>query len=329
MSQLKVTICIPTYNRVDYLEQAIRSALSQDYPHLSVIVADNCSTDDTSEMVKQFLGDRRFRYYVNQSNLGMVGNWNKLIVKEIDTEWFVILSDDDYIIDDSYISKAVDIINANEDVTLVYSGGYIEHTMKGEMEKLILPYQGIMDGRYVFLTNHEVKPQAFTLCNILFRRSLALQFNAFSNPENLCCDSELFLKSCLMGNIGVVSGLTTVYRYHATNLITQKRTYEQLEAITTDLIISPQLMAESLGSISLIDLEKRRQSVVYPALRDLLFCSAEISSANLKRLLARIEACGLDVDPIIKNNYLILKVALTRAKPLLAIARKLKRLLTK
>jgi len=46
---LKVSIIIPTFNRENYLHQAVESALSQDYPNVEVIVSDNASTDNTEE----------------------------------------------------------------------------------------------------------------------------------------------------------------------------------------------------------------------------------------------------------------------------------------
>lgn len=47
----KVTIVIPTYNRANkFLRSAIECALEQSWPHLEIIVADNCSTDNTAPL---------------------------------------------------------------------------------------------------------------------------------------------------------------------------------------------------------------------------------------------------------------------------------------
>ena len=84
----KVTIAIPTYNRAAYLEQAIGSALAQTYPHVEVIVSDNCSTDATAEFVSQ-IRDNRLVSLQQQTNLGMIGNWNACMER---ATWRVVLA---------------------------------------------------------------------------------------------------------------------------------------------------------------------------------------------------------------------------------------------
>lgn len=71
-----VSIGIPTYNRANsYLKQALRSAVNQTYKNLEIIVSDNCSSDDTESVVKEFR-DPRIRYFRQNKNLGAVPNCN-------------------------------------------------------------------------------------------------------------------------------------------------------------------------------------------------------------------------------------------------------------
>ena len=63
-----VSVVIPTYNRAGILGRAIQSALSQTYPDVQVVVADDGSVDNTAEVAKQF-GSRVS--YVRQANAGV------------------------------------------------------------------------------------------------------------------------------------------------------------------------------------------------------------------------------------------------------------------
>ncbi|HLU83294.1 MAG TPA: glycosyltransferase family 2 protein [Trueperaceae bacterium] len=105
MTGVTVTIGIPTYNRADgYLSEALSAALAQTYPNIEVIVADNCSTDDTQRVVTAIGGDR-VTYIRHETNLGAQGNYNSL-VERATGEYFLMLHDDDRI-DADFVATCV------------------------------------------------------------------------------------------------------------------------------------------------------------------------------------------------------------------------------
>jgi glycosyltransferase involved in cell wall biosynthesis len=54
----KVTVCICTYNRAEMLRESIQSVLNQSYRDMKIVVLDNCSTDNTKELVLSFNDER-------------------------------------------------------------------------------------------------------------------------------------------------------------------------------------------------------------------------------------------------------------------------------
>ncbi len=89
-----ITILIPTYNRADYLREAIRSALGQTYSPLEILVLDNVSEDHTPEVVAEFARVPHLRYIRQETNTGITGNWRRGI-QEMRGEYFCLLHDDD------------------------------------------------------------------------------------------------------------------------------------------------------------------------------------------------------------------------------------------
>src|SRR4051794_8575958 len=75
MSTVKVTVGIPTFNRSGLLKESIASVLAQTYPSFRLIVSDNASEDDTSEVVRSF-GDDRIDYIRSEQNVGSIRNLN-------------------------------------------------------------------------------------------------------------------------------------------------------------------------------------------------------------------------------------------------------------
>ena len=69
-----VSIVIPAYNSMPYLEEAIESVLSQDYPKIELIVLNDGSTDNTREFLEKYKG--KF-YYDSHTNMGQAATLNK------------------------------------------------------------------------------------------------------------------------------------------------------------------------------------------------------------------------------------------------------------
>ena len=89
----KVTIGIPTWNRKDYLQPALASALAQAYPNLEIVVSDNASDDGTSSFLDG-ISDLRLVILHQSSNVGAIRNLNACLERATG-ELFLLLSDDD------------------------------------------------------------------------------------------------------------------------------------------------------------------------------------------------------------------------------------------
>lgn len=307
----KISIIIPTYNRVHYLVQAINSVLAQDYENLEIIVGDNASSDTTKEIIKPYLNDNRVKYYVNTENIGMVNNWKKALYEYASGDWFILLSDDDYLIDNSYLSKVASLITNNQHIVLVYASGYILHERTGQMESMILPFEAVNDGKKIFLSRGTVFPEDFTLCNIVFNRSIAISLQAFSNPYNISCDSELFLKMCLYGDVGVIREKVSVYRVHDSNLIKALNQNFDFLFANIDFYLNPYLEAkEILSQEELMIYESR---VVIPCMQGTLLHTKRFFPEQFSKVSEYFQRVSLDVFQKINLNKLYrLKLCLAK-----------------
>jgi glycosyltransferase involved in cell wall biosynthesis len=75
-----VTICVPVYNGERFLAQCLDSLLSQTYRDFVLLISDNASTDRTAEICQRYANsDSRVRYHRNPVNIGMYGNFNRVL----------------------------------------------------------------------------------------------------------------------------------------------------------------------------------------------------------------------------------------------------------
>ncbi len=77
---IPVSVCLTTHNRASVLPATLESLLVQTFGDFELIVSDDCSTDNTEEICRDYATrDRRVRYFRNSKNLKMPGNLNAAI----------------------------------------------------------------------------------------------------------------------------------------------------------------------------------------------------------------------------------------------------------
>ena len=89
-----VSIIMPSYNTGRFIKETIESVLAQSYPTWELIIVDDCSTDDTDDVVSQYLADKRIRYIKNDTNSGAAVSRNRAL-REAKGKWIAFLDSDD------------------------------------------------------------------------------------------------------------------------------------------------------------------------------------------------------------------------------------------
>ncbi|MGM9476207.1 glycosyltransferase family 2 protein [Pedobacter sp. GSP4] len=110
MNNEDITIAIPVFERYDFFEDAVYSAINQSVS-CNVIVVDNCSSHT---LFKEFVEDKKLPnllYFRNNENVGAIENWNKCIELS-QTKWVSILHSDD-MLSKEYIEKITEVIATN------------------------------------------------------------------------------------------------------------------------------------------------------------------------------------------------------------------------
>jgi succinoglycan biosynthesis protein ExoO len=94
MTPQRVSVIIPAYRASAYIERAIRSALDQTLPPFEVIVVDDCSPDDTAQVVES-ISDERVKLLSNEKNQGPSYSRNRAMAAATG-DWVAVLDSDDW-----------------------------------------------------------------------------------------------------------------------------------------------------------------------------------------------------------------------------------------
>lgn len=214
----KISICVPTFNRVNLLSFAIESVLQQTYQDFELIVCDDGSQDSTPELMSQYI-DGRIKYIRHPQNIGKSNNMRSGF-DAAEGEYFMKFDDDDRLTPD-FLSRTVVILEKDSSLDFVGTDHWVidlnnfrdeEKTQKNSQRwgRTSLS-AGVVDNllEVVFVN------QSFQIGATLFRHQ-TLQELGFMQPNwQNCEDNDLFVRLALADKKGYyLPELLMEYRFH-------------------------------------------------------------------------------------------------------------------
>ena len=212
-----VSIVIPTYNQERYVHEAIESAIAQDYKNIEIIVSDDCSTDNTSHVIAEYVSkNSNIVHLKNSKNYGRVKNYRKCLYEHVNGNYVLNLDGDDFLIDESYITKAVNLFEKNKDIVLVFSNikTYIESSGKYLLNNMNHSLPNLIDGNWLFINyykNYSI-PHLTSVHDVEYARSIG-----FYEVDIYGADWESQLRLILNKKVGFIDEYAGVWRKHKNN----------------------------------------------------------------------------------------------------------------
>lgn len=203
----KVNICIPTYNRRDYLKETLESIFAQMYKDFEVIIVDDGSTDGTERMIKE--AGFPVRYYW-QENAGDAAARNRLI-ELADGKYISFLDSDDLLGEDA-IERMVGAIPDGAEDVIVY-GPYVAIDQDGNIckRKRKKLYSGnITECLFENILVHS--------CGSMFPLKVIREAKGFDVSLPICSDYDLWLRLSLKYRFIAISRPLFKRRRHSDNL---------------------------------------------------------------------------------------------------------------
>jgi glycosyltransferase involved in cell wall biosynthesis len=207
-----VSVVIPVYNGAEYLAECVESILAQTYRNWECTIVNNCSTDNTGAIARQFAAqDSRIRVFENQQFLRAVPNYN-VGLRQISpaSRYCKIVFADDWIFPEC-LERMVAVGEQHPSVGIVGAYG-----LQGRQVMWAgLPFPStLVAGREICRKLYLENLYVFgTGTSLLYRSSLVRSRDPFYNESNLHADSEVclaLLKNCDFGFLNQVLTFTRV-----------------------------------------------------------------------------------------------------------------------
>ena len=190
-----ISVCIPVFNGEEHIRASIESVLHQTEKNFELLIVDNCSTDNTPEIVASY-DDSRIQLFKNTSNIGSISNFNKCIELS-QGEYFVLLPHDDILLPTALNTFSKALI-ADPKIGLSYSSYYIING-NGEQNdfRMVAPEDKIMSSEEAV---KELIIYGSPIQCAMVRTKLFSHLDLFDQKLLIWSDADLWCRIFLDGN---------------------------------------------------------------------------------------------------------------------------------
>jgi glycosyltransferase involved in cell wall biosynthesis len=204
-----VTIAIPTFNRAkSFFPLALKSACSQSYSHLEILVADNASTDETRAVVEE-AHDPRIRYHRHPTNIGATNN-QEFCLQDARGSYLTILPDDD-LIDPDFVESCVALALQHRSAGVIRTGTRVIDKDDRPIREIPNPVANLSFDDFVLAwINGRTSPYQ---CSSMFRTD-ALRAAGFHTRHHLFDDVSAHFKVAAHEGRADMSGIKASFRMH-------------------------------------------------------------------------------------------------------------------
>jgi glycosyltransferase involved in cell wall biosynthesis len=214
----KVSICIPTYNRSNYLIYSVNSVLQQTYKDFELIICDDASSDNTPAIVSQWQ-DERVRYIRHPQNIKRCRNMRSGF--EAATGEYFLKFDDDDAIAPEFLEKTVAILDRHSEVDFVCSDHWIINANNERDEEATKKNSAkwgkdrLSNGVIADLERETFIYQSLQVGSTLFRRNCLQEVDFMRQEADGCEDFDLLVRLAIAGKQGYfLPELLMEYRFH-------------------------------------------------------------------------------------------------------------------
>lgn len=121
MSEMLVSIVTPCYNAEQYIARTIQSVLEQTYQNWEMLIVDDCSTDNSAELIRQYCAKyEKIRYYKTDKNFGTPTRARNIGIKNAKGRFIAFLDSDD-IWFPTKLERQLTVFSQHQDAAIVFS----------------------------------------------------------------------------------------------------------------------------------------------------------------------------------------------------------------
>jgi glycosyltransferase involved in cell wall biosynthesis len=160
-----ISICIPAYKRIDFLQRLLQSIAVQTFRDFEVVVTDDSPDNSVKELCNQYQGQFPLRYFRNAPVKGTPENWNEGI-RQAKGQWIKLIHDDDWLANEFSLQRFADAIKANPQARFffcAYRNNWFRSGRTEDMHINSFRYKQLLKQPAVLFSSNVVGPPSVVL----------------------------------------------------------------------------------------------------------------------------------------------------------------------
>jgi glycosyltransferase involved in cell wall biosynthesis len=215
-----LSVTVLNYNYGAYLPGCLDSILAQTFRDFELIVIDDCSSDDSLEVIRPYLADPRVRLVAHQKNVGYGGS----LIEGTETcstgEYVTVISADDLVHQPDAFERQIALLQANPQASFCFSAYQRFQHETGEVVQEKHSYAGdqIIPGP-VFLREYLTRQEIQVLhSGAVLRKSAYLKAGGYRRDLRMTLDFAMWPVLALQGDVAYCDQPLYAYRTHAAQM---------------------------------------------------------------------------------------------------------------
>lgn len=211
----RVSVLILTYNAEEFVRSSIDSVLAQDYKELQIVISDDCSSDRTCEILREYEAryPRTFKINLNQKNVGITANAN--IALALCTGEFVAFHAGDDLMLPAKLKKQVQYFDAHPECVLSYHNLEV---FDSATDRPLGLYNNARNPARSGSVRELIRHGCFVGGNSAMVRRSSLPATGYNVLFPVASDWQLWIAATVGGGqIGYINEVLARYRRHANN----------------------------------------------------------------------------------------------------------------
>ena len=291
-----VDIVVPCFRYGHFLRECVESVLRQSGPELRVLIIDDASPDNTTEVAKELVrSDPRVDYRKHTSNQGLIATANEGIAWA-SADYMLLLSADDYLLPDALL-RSVDLMDDHPSVVFTF-GGAIVLDQRGERSRLgtgVGAATRILSGVDFIALNHarNIVPSP----TAVVRTSVQKKLGGYLADLPHTSDMEMWLRFAAHGDVGVIAADQAVYRWHSANMSSG---YSREEDLLQRKAAIEHFLNDSAARLA--NAGDLRAWLSRQLALDAISCASAAFNEGAIESSARLSQLALNIDPSVQGS---------------------------